>query len=59
MLILRMYIVDFYYYSNGIFTNMLSDVGVSCFPFSIGSINNPISTESGSESSSDRQTPGK
>ena len=31
MLILRMCIVDFYYYSNGIFTNMLSDVGVSCF----------------------------
>ena len=54
-----MCIVDFYYYSNGIFTNVLSDVGVSCFPFSIGSINNPISTESGSESSSDRQTPGK
>ena len=68
ILILR--IVDPYYYSNvvftnmltdvmltGIFTNMLTDVRVSCFPFSIDSINNPISIDSGSEGSPDRETP--
>ena len=67
ILILR--IVDPYYYSKGIFTNMLTDVSiftnmltdvsiftnmlidvrVSCFSFSIDSINNPISIDSGSE----------
>ena len=46
ILILRMYIVDPYYYSNDILTNMLTDVRVSCFSFSIGSINNPISLDS-------------
>ena len=59
ILILRMYIVDPYYYSNGIFTKMLNDVRASCFSFSICSINNPISIDSGSESSSDRETPRK
>ena len=51
-----MYLVDPYYYSDGIFTNMLTDVTVSCFSFSIGSINNPISIDSGSEGSPDRET---
>ena len=54
-----MYKVDPYYYSNGIFTNMLSDVGVYCFSFSIGTTNNPISIDSGSEGSPDRETPKK
>ena len=59
ILILRMYIVDRYYYSNGIFTYMLADARVSCFTFSIGSINSPIFTDSGSEVSPDRETPRK
>ena len=33
------------------------DVRVSCFSFSIDSINNPISIDSGSEGSPDRETP--
>ena len=40
-----------------IFTNMLIDVRVSCFSFSIDSINNPISIDSGSEDFPDRETP--
>ena len=56
ILILRMSIVYPYYYSNGIFTNMLTDVRVSCFSFSIGGINNPISIYSGSEGSPDRNS---
>ena len=36
---------------------MLTDVRVSCFSFSIDSINNPISIDSGSEGSPDRETP--
>ena len=48
--------MDPYYYSNGIFTDMLTDVRVSCFSFSIGSINNPISVDSDSEGSPDRET---
>ena len=58
-LILRMYIVDAYYYSNVVFTNMLTDVWISGFSFSIGSINNPISIYSGSEGSPDREIPRK
>ena len=56
ILILKMYIVEPYYYSNGIFTNMLTDVRVSYFSFSIGSINNPISIDSGSEGPPNRET---
>ena len=52
-----MYIVDPYYYSNDIFTNMLTDVRVSYLPFSIGSINNPFSIDSSSEASPDRDLP--
>ena len=59
ILILRMYIADHYQYSNGIFTTMLTDVIVSCFSFSIGSINNPISIYSGSAGSPNRETPKK
>ena len=51
--------VDPYYYSNGIITNMLTDIRVSCFSFSIGSINNPVATDSGFEGSPDRETPRK
>ena len=51
-----MYIVDPYYYSNGIFINMLTDFRVSCFSFSVGSINDPTSIDSGSEGSPDRET---
>ena len=51
--------MDPYYYSNGVFTNMLTDVKVSCFSFSAGSINNPISIDSGSEGSPYRETPRK
>ena len=54
-----MYIVDAYYYSNVVFTNMLIDVWVSGFSFSIGSINYPISIYSGSEGSPDREIPRK
>ena len=57
ILILTMYIGDPYYDSNGIFTNRLTDVRVSCFSSSIGSINNPISIDSGSEGSPDRESP--
>ena len=51
--------VDHYYYSNDIFTNMFTVIRVSCFYFSIGSINNLISIDSGSEGSVDRETPRK
>ena len=56
--ILRMYVADSYYHSYGTFTNMLTDVRASCFSFSIGSINNLISIDSGSEGF-DRETPKK
>ena len=59
ILILRMYIVDPYYYSTGIFTHMLTDARVFCFSFSIGTINNPISIDSNSEGFPDRKTPRK
>ena len=38
---------------------MLTDVRVSCFSFSIGSIKNPISIDSGPEGSPDREAPRK
>ena len=59
ILISRMSKVDHYYYSNDIFTNMFTVIRVSCFYFSIGSINNLISIDSGSEGSVDRETPRK
>ena len=59
ILILRMNKVDPYCYSNGIFTSMLTNVRVSCFSFSIGSTNNPISIYNGSEGSPDTETPRK
>ena len=54
-----MYIVDPYYYSHGIFTNILTDVRVSCCSFSIGSINNSTCIDSGSAGSPDRENPRK
>ena len=48
--------MDPYYYSNRIFTNMLTDVTVLWVFFSIDSINNPISIDNGSRGSPDRET---